>query len=255
MDSLLDFRGKTAIITGAGSGFGHLLALALGKRGCNLVLGDIDFEALENTRHELSDLGVEAIIQQCDVSQEDQCKSLVDAAIEEFGQLDIGVNNAGIAHNLSALHELTGDTLDRQMAVNVNGVLYGMKYQIEAMLKGAGGHVLNVASMAGLGGAPKGGAYAAAKHAVVGLTRTAAVEYARKGIRANAICPFYSPTNIMAIDGFDSPENQQRLAQGCPMKRLAEPQEVVNTMVLVLSPGNSYMNGQTIAIDGGVSAW
>jgi NAD(P)-dependent dehydrogenase (short-subunit alcohol dehydrogenase family) len=130
-----------------------------------------------------------------------------------------------------------------------------MKYQIEQMLKQGSGHVLNIASMAGLGGAPKGGAYAAAKHAVVGLSRTAAVEYARKGVRVNAICPFYSPTNILALDGYDSKENQARLAQGCPMKRLADPQEVVNTMILILSPGNSYMNGQTIAIDGGVSAW
>ena len=154
---------------------------------------------------------------------------------------------------MTPLHQLTEVTRHSQFNVNVNGVLFGMKYQIEAMLKQGEGHVLNISSLAGLGGAPKGGAYAAAKHAVVGLTRTAAVEYARKGVRCNAICPFYSPTAILGE--FASEEGQAQLARGTPMKRLSKPQEVVNTMLLILSPGNSYMTGQTIAVDGGVTAW
>ncbi len=255
MDALLDFTGKTAMITGAASGFGRLLAQGLAARGCNLVLGDINQEELQQTVNSLSLGDNNAVTLPCDVSQELQVKAMVDKALSEFGRLDIGVNNAGIAHSLAPLHELDQQTMDKQMAVNVNGVLFGMKYQIQAMLPQGDGQILNVSSMAGIGGAPKGGAYSAAKHAVVGLTRTAAVEYARKGIRVNAICPFYSPTNILAQDGFDSPENQERLARGCPMKRLADPQEVVNAMILVLSPGNSYMSGQTIAIDGAVSAW
>lgn len=255
MDALLDFSGQVAIITGAASGFGRLLSKGLAERGCHLVISDIDEEALAQTQAACNTGENRVIIQRCDVSDEEQCRALVETALSEFGRLDIGVNNAGIAHPLAPIHQLTGEVLDRQMAVNVNGVMYGMKHQIAAMLTKGSGHVLNISSMAGLGGAPKGGAYAAAKHAVVGLTRTAAVEYGRAGIRCNAICPFFSPTNIMAIDGFDSEENQARLAQGSPMKRLADPQEVVNTMILMLSPGNSYMNGQTIAIDGGVSAW
>ncbi|MDO6710213.1 glucose 1-dehydrogenase [Aliiglaciecola sp. 2_MG-2023] len=255
MDSLLDFSGQVAMITGAASGFGRLLSQGLAARGCNLVISDINSEELANTVSSLK-LGENKVISMlCDVSKEDQVKAMVDAAIENFGRLDIGVNNAGIAHHLTPLHKIDQATMDSQMAVNVNGVLFGMKYQIEAMLKQGSGHILNLSSMAGIGGAPKGAAYAAAKHAVVGLTRTAAVEYAKKGIRANAICPFYSPTNILALDGFDSPENQQRLAQGSPMRRLGQPQEIVNTMILILSPGNSYMSGQTIAIDGAVSAW
>lgn len=255
MDDLLDFSGQVAIITGAGGGFGRLLSQGLAQRGCNLVIGDIDQASLNETVESLALTDNKVIAQLCDVSDEGQSKALVDAAMENFGKVDIGVNNAGIAHPLSPLHLLEASTLDKQMAVNVNGVLYGMKYQIDAMMKGSGGHVLNISSMAGIGGAPKGGAYSAAKHAVVGLTRTAAVEYAKKGVRVNAICPFYSPTNIMSIDGYNSDENLARLAVGSPMKRLADPQEVVNTMILVLSPGNSYMTGQTIAVDGGVSAW
>ncbi|GAC13091.1 SDR family NAD(P)-dependent oxidoreductase [Aliiglaciecola lipolytica] len=255
MDSLLDFSGQVAMITGAASGFGRLLSQGLAARGCNLVISDINADELANTVATLQTNENKVISMLCDVSQEEQVKAMVDAAIENFGRLDIGVNNAGIAHSLTPLHQMQKATMDKQMAVNVNGVMFGMKYQIEAMLKQGSGHILNLSSMAGIGGAPKGAAYSAAKHAVVGLTRTAAVEYAKKGIRANAICPFYSPTNILATDGFDSPENQQRLAQGCPMKRLADPQEIVNTMILILSPGNSYMSGQTIAIDGAVSAW
>lgn len=255
MDPLLDFSGQVAMITGAASGFGRLLAQGLAMRGCNLVIGDINPDELNSTLESLQLKDNKAIALTCDVSDEAQVKEMVDAAVEHFGRLDIGVNNAGIAHSMTPLHEIEQSVLDKQMSVNVNGVLYGMKHQIAVMLKQGSGHVLNLSSMAGIGGAPKGAAYSAAKHAVVGLTRTAAVEYAKKGIRANAICPFYSPTNILATDGFDTPENQKLLARGCPMRRLADPQEVVNTMILILSPGNSYMSGQTIAIDGAVSAW
>lgn len=252
MDELLDFSGKVALITGAGGGFGRLLAQGLNKRGCKLVLSDINQQNLTDTLNSL-EAPADAITLICDVAKEQDCKHMVDTALEKFGKVDIGVNNAGIAHDMTPLHQLTESTLDSQFGVNVNGVLFGMKYQIEAMLKQGEGHVLNVSSLAGLGGAPKGGAYAAAKHAVVGLTRTAAVEYARKGVRCNAICPFYSPTAILGE--FASEEGQAQLARGTPMKRLSNPQEVVNTMLLILSPGNSYMTGQTIAIDGGVTAW
>lgn len=255
MDSLLDFSGQVALITGAGSGFGRLLSQGLAARGCNLVISDINQAGLDETVASLTLGDNKVIAQLCDVSNESDCKAMADAAIEHFGRIDIGVNNAGIAHSVTAFHEIDAQTMQKQFDVNVNGVLFGMKYQIAQMLKQGSGHILNLASMAGIGGAPKGGAYSAAKHAVVGLTRTAAIENARKGVRVNAICPFYSPTNILAVDGFDSKEDQARLAMGCPMKRLADPQEVVNTMILILSPGNSYMTGQTIAIDGGVSAW
>ena len=252
MDELLDFSGKVALITGAGGGFGRLLAQGLAKRGCKLVLSDINQTNLDETLASLVSQD-NAIAMICDVSKEQDCKNMVDTALEKFGRVDIGVNNAGIAHEMQPLHQLTEDTMHSQFNVNVNGVLFGMKYQIEAMLKQGEGHVLNISSLAGLGGAPKGGAYSAAKHAVVGLTKTAAVEYARKGVRCNAICPFYSPTAILGE--LTSEEGQALLARGTPIKRLSDPQEVVNAMLLILSPGNSYMTGQTIAIDGGVTAW
>lgn len=255
MDTLLDFSDQVAVITGAAGGFGRLLSQQLAKRGCNLVIGDIDQNGLDETVSSLELSGNRVIAQLCDVSDESQCKAMVGSAINEFGRLDIAVNNAGIAHSMAPVHKLEEGVMNKQMAVNVNGVLFGMKYQIEAMLPRGKGHILNVSSMAGLGGAPKGGAYAAAKHAVIGLTKTAAVEYAKQGLQVNAICPFYTPTNIMNVDGMNTEETRQRLAQGSPAKRLGTPDEIVNVMLLTLSPGNTYMTGQSIAIDGGVSAW
>lgn len=254
MDKLLDFTGQTAIITGAASGFGKQLAIELNARGCNLVLSDINQEGLENTQKSLSAPHL-CKIQCANVADEDSAKLLVDLALASFNSLTIAVNNAGIAHNQAPIHKLTNEMFDSQFDVNVKGVAFGMKHQIDAMLKHGGGHILNVSSLAGIGGAPKGGAYSAAKHAVIGLTRTAAVEYARYNIRTNAICPFFSPTDIMNIDGLASEQDKQKLGMGSPMKRISSIDEIVSVMVLMLSPANSYMNGQAIAVDGGVTAW
>lgn len=254
MDSLLDFTDHVVLITGAGSGFGRLLAQGLAQRGAKLVLSDVNENALTEVRQALAS-SCDATTLAGDIALESVNQSLVEAAVNQFGRLDIAVNNAGIAHQPAPVHQITEDIIDRQFAVNVKGVMFGMKYQLPLMLAQKQGHILNVSSLAGLGGAPKGAAYAAAKHAVAGVTRTAAVEYGRKNVRVNAICPFYSPTNILNIDGYNTPEAQAQLGMGSPMKRLADPQEIVNTMLLLLSPGNSYMNGQTIAVDGGVTAW
>lgn len=254
MDSLLNFTDHVVLITGAGSGFGRLLATGLAQRGAKLVLSDINETSLNSVKNELESV-TDVVSIAGNIADESLNKALVDAALEKFGRLDIAVNNAGIAHTPAPVHEMTEAIMESQFGVNVKGVMFGMKYQIPAMLAQKKGHVLNVSSLAGLGGAPKGAAYAAAKHAVAGVTRTAAVEYGRKNVRVNAICPFYSPTNILNVDGYNTPEAQAQLGQGSPMKRLGEPQEIVNTMMLMLSPGNSYMNGQTIAVDGGVTAW
>lgn len=254
MDALLNFNDQVIIITGAANGFGRLLAHELGTRGARLVLSDIDESNLNDCKRELGSV-TDIVAIPGDVSQESLARELVETALTHFGRLDIAINNAGIAHLPGPTHEMTEEIIDKQLAVNLKGVMFGMKHQIPAMLANGKGHVLNVSSLAGIGGAPKGSAYAAAKHAVVGVTRTAAVEYGRKNVRVNAICPFYSPTNILDMEGYTSKEARDQLAAGCPMKRLADPQEVVNAMILMLSPQNTYMNGQTIAVDGGVTAW
>jgi NAD(P)-dependent dehydrogenase (short-subunit alcohol dehydrogenase family) len=254
MDSLLDFSDSVGIITGAGSGFGRALAQALNQRGAKLILTDINEKALQASHDSLVNPSI-AHTFACDVSKESSSQQTVAIALKHYEKLDFAVNNAGIAHPQSAIHELTEEMYDQQFAVNVKGVGFGIKHQAIAMLKQGSGHILNVSSLAGLGGAPKGGAYSAAKHAVIGLTRTAAVEYGRYNVRVNAICPFFSPTDIMNIEGLISAQDKQKLGMGSPMKRISEIHEIVNVMVLMLSPANTYMTGQSIAVDGGVTAW
>ncbi|MGF6759628.1 SDR family NAD(P)-dependent oxidoreductase [Paraburkholderia sp. GAS42] len=246
------YAGQVVMITGAASGFGALLAHELAAMGARLALGDLDADGLERVAAPLRAAGANVIAQRCDVSVEADVAALVVAAVAQFGRLDIGINNAGIAPSMKALIDTDEADLDLTFAVNAKGVFFGMKHQIRRMLAQGGGVILNVASMAGLGGAPKLAAYAAAKHAVVGLTKTAAVEYARRGIRVNAVCPFYSTTPM--VTGSDIGNKQDFLAQGSPMKRLGTPEEVVATMLMLCAKENSYLTGQAVAVDGGVSA-
>jgi NAD(P)-dependent dehydrogenase (short-subunit alcohol dehydrogenase family) len=252
MDPLLDFTDKVAVITGAAQGFGKLLAEELAKRGAKLVISDINEAGVHQVADDIASKGVDIIALKCDVSKSEDCKVMVDAAIKHFGRVDIGVNNAGVAHGFTAFHEIDEALMDSQFAINVKGVQFGMSHQIQQMLKQEGGAILNVSSMAGLNGAAKVAAYSMAKHAVIGLTKTGAVEYGRHNIRINAICPFFTLTN-MVTDMAD--ENmQEKMSRGAPMKRLGEPKEIVAMMLMMLSPANTYMSGQCIAIDGGVSA-
>jgi NAD(P)-dependent dehydrogenase (short-subunit alcohol dehydrogenase family) len=254
MDKLLDFSDSVGLITGAGSGFGRALAIALHERGAKLVLTDINESGLQSTASLLPDSSKVLTIA-CDVAQEDSSIDSVALAMKEFGRLDFAVNNAGIAHPQGPMHEMTNEIYDSQFAVNVKGVGFGIKHQAKVMLKQGSGHILNISSVAGLGGAPKGGAYSAAKHAVIGLSKTAAIEYARYNVRVNTICPFFSPTDIMNIEGLSTQAEKDKLGLGAPIKRISTIDEIVNVMVLILSPANTYMTGQSIAIDGGVTAW
>lgn len=258
MDSLLDFTGKTALITGAASGFGKSLAVELGKRGANLVLADFNAQGLSDTVAQLEGAGIKVASLVGDVAEEAHSEALVKLAVERFGKLDIAVNNAGLAPKLAPLTLLDGDTLSRQLDVNTKGVAFGLKHQLRVMSAQKDGAILNVSSMAGLGGTPMGSSYGAAKHAVIGLTKTAAVECGGMNVRVNAICPFFTATPmvdnpIMNPKG-DIEEVNKNLARGCPMKRIARVEEVVSVMVMMLSPANSYMNGIAIPVDGGMSA-
>jgi len=253
MDPLLDFTGKVAVITGAAQGFGQLLAQELAKRGAKLVISDINEAGVRKVADDIASRGSEVIAMKCDVSKDASCKAMVDTAIEHFGRVDIGVNNAGVAHEFMPLHLIDEAIMDSQFAINVKGVQFGMRYQIQQMLKQGEGAILNVSSMAGLVGAARGSAYSMAKHAVIGLTKTGAVEYGRNNIRINAICPFFTLTPM--VTNFADAEKQQKMAVGTPMNRLGEPKEIVAVMLMMLSPANTYMTGQCIAVDGGVSAY
>jgi NAD(P)-dependent dehydrogenase (short-subunit alcohol dehydrogenase family) len=247
------FENQVILITGAASGFGRILASRLRGFGAKLVLSDINREPLEALVASF-DAPNQVVAQVADVAKEDAVAALVTLARDTFGRLDIMVNNAGLGTPPKPLIDVTEDEMDINYEVNAKGVFFGIKHGIRQMLtqEPAGGIVLNVSSMAGIGGAPLLGAYAAAKHAVVGLTKTAAYEYASQGVRVNAICPFFSPTPL--VTGAELASKVDSLARGTPMKRLGDPEEMVEVMLMLISPANSYMNGQAIAVDGGMSA-
>ena len=252
MDPLLDFTNKVAVITGAARGFGKLLAQELALRGAKVVISDVNEADVNQVAEAIKASGGQAVAQKCDVANSSECKSLVDTAVEVFGSVDIAVNNAGVSHPMMPTHLVDEELMDRQFAINVKGVQFGMRHQLIQMMAQGGGTILNVSSMAGLGGSPQISAYSAAKHAVIGLTKSAAVEYGKQNIRVNAICPFFTLTN-MVTDMADQ-ELQNKMSRGTPLKRLAEPEEIVVMMLMMLSPKNSYLNGQCIAVDGGMSA-
>ncbi|MEM7546006.1 MAG: SDR family oxidoreductase [Pseudomonadota bacterium] len=247
------FHGKTVLITGASGGFGRLAAEMFAAEGATLALGDVD-EA--GAKAVAAEFGGEAM--RCDVAEEDDNAALVALALKlGDGRLDVAINNAGIAHKPGYLADLSHEDFMRQMAVNAGGVFLGMKHQLPVMKAQHGGAILNVSSAAGLISAPLSAAYSAAKHAVIGLTKTAADEYARFGIRVNALCPAFANTPM--VDGLRADlgggaDIDHQMTQRIPMRRVAAPEEIVQAMLWACAPENSFMTGQAIALDGGLTA-
>jgi NAD(P)-dependent dehydrogenase (short-subunit alcohol dehydrogenase family) len=240
---------RVVFITGAGSGFGRGLAKALDARGDQLCLSDIDGAALQETASQLQG---SPLCLTFDVSNEADFAEAVSHCVEKFSRLDALVNNAGVGGPIRSIVETTEAEMDRYFAINTKSVLFGMKHAIPVMLRHGGGVVLNVASMAGLNGAPGIGGYCAAKHAVVGLTKTAALEFGAQGIRVNAICPFFVPTPL--VNSIAKPEVLDSLVSKNPMRRMGTVEEIVNVMVAMLDPNSSYMNGVALPVDGGFNS-
>lgn len=254
------YDGFCVLISGATGGFGRRTAERFSEGGANLVLTDVKQEPLEKLA---TDLPGKTATLAGDVTDERLFKKLVKLAQESFGGLDIAVNNAGIAQSFVKLHQVPTAEARQIVDVDLLGVFYAMKHQIAVMERqfredGRHGIIVNISSIAGLGGAPHLSVYAAAKHAVVGLTKSAAAEYATKGIRVNAVCPSFARTD-MAMDFLKAaPEGEEaataNLVRGVPMKRLAEVDEVVEVIMFASNPENSFMTGQTLAVDGGIES-
>lgn len=255
-----EFEGKVVMITGAGSGFGALAAREFAARGASLLLSDVDGAGLAETCAALGD--APHLSDELDVTDDAAVKAHIERAVAEFGGLDIALNNAGIGNGVVALPDIPLEDYDRVMNVNAKGVFIGMRHQIPAMAARGGGAICNTASAAGLVGSGFLSAYAASKHAVVGMTRSAADECARLNIRVNAVCPSFAATPMVEKmgdqlgerHGISRQEAYGRIAARVPMRRVADPAEVVQAMLWVCSPKNSFMTGQSIAIDGGLSA-
>lgn len=256
------FEDKVVMITGAASGFGALAAQCFAAEGAKLALSDIAPEPLAQVVRGLRAQGVEVLDDVVDVSEERHVSDHISNIVRTYGALDVSVNNAGISHNLAPLHKLTVEDFDKMMNVNVKGVFLGMKYQLPLMQQVGAGAILNVASAAGLVGAGQLSLYAAAKHAVVGLTKAAADENAKRGLRINAICPSFSATPMVEgmaevvgqRSGLTKADAMTHIASRIPMGRVSTPNEVVQAMLWMTAPENSFMTGQAIAIDGGLTA-
>lgn len=257
------FHDAAVLVTGAAGGLGRAAAERFAEEGASLVVSDRDEAGLDALAGSLRARGCRVEALAGDVGQEETAAALVRAAQGAFGRLDVAVNNAGIVHPFAKLVDIDGAVMERMLAVNVMGVFHGLKHQIPAMERafaesGRTGAILNVASVAGLVGAPLLSAYAAAKHAVVGLTRSAAAETARRGVRINALCPAFTRTNMVtgSLHEMRGSEDEAiaRIVSTMPMRRLGEPAEVVEAMLWICSPANSFMTGQAIAVDGGLSA-
>ena len=250
-----DFSDRVVSITGAASGFGQRAAERFAAAGASLVLSDVNREGLDTVATQLADAGGEVLAIPCDISRDDEVRALFDAAEQQCGGVDVAVNNAGIIHPLARLADCDEATFDRNIAVNLKGTFLCMRYALRQMQAKGRGRIVNIASASGLIGSPFLATYAAAKHGVIGLTRSAAVEYGRKGIQINALCPSFSGTGLL-----DSVVEQKGdaivdgITSVIPMQRLADVDEVVSAILWLSSDDNSYMNGAAVSIDGGLVA-
>jgi NAD(P)-dependent dehydrogenase (short-subunit alcohol dehydrogenase family) len=252
------YEGAAVLITGAASGFGRVAAERFAQEGARLVLGDISERGLEETAALVRGHGAEVTARVTDVAKPDDAEALVRASVSAYGGLDVALNNAGIGHGSAKLPDIPVEEMRRVIEVDLVAVFLAMKYQLPVMERQGRGAILNVASAAGVTGAPLMSAYAAAKHGVVGLTKSAAGEYARKGIRINAICPSFAGTPMVTgmlgqMRGGEQ-EAKARLLSAVPMRRIAEPEEIVQAMLWICSPQNSFMTGHSLVLDGGLTA-
>jgi len=244
----IDFKGKVALVTGGTAGIGRASAVALAAAGAKLIVcGRRDSEGQETLRL-IREAGGEGEFVRADVSRREDVEALIRATAARFGRLDIAFNNAGVEGGLGLFADLEEKDYERVFDVNVRGLWLCMKYELEQMLKKGGGSIVNTASIAGLTGAPKMAAYSGSKHAVIGLTKSAAVEYAAQNIRINAVCPGFIETDMYA----NIPDKtKEAILKRIPLGRTGTPQEIARCVRYLIVDGD-YITGQTLNINGGI---
>jgi len=248
-----EFKGKGVIVTGAGSGIGRATALAFAEAGAALVLVDINSEANRESLKLVEEAGATAVTVNCDLSREDHVEAMVDTAVKAFGAIQVAVNNAGVEQEVAPLVEQTVETYNRVMDTNVKGVWLCMKYELKHMLARGQGAIVNTSAMSDSIGSAGMQFYVASKHAVLGLTRSVALEVVRQGVRINAVAPGPVLTPMLIEHRKRNPELHEMAEAAHPFGRYAEPREIADAILYLASDRSSYMVGQSIKVDGGAT--
>lgn len=253
MNPTYDFQGQVAVVTGAAMGMGLATARAFAQSGASVVLADRDGDRAAKEAAKIVDEGGIAIGVACDVSNEAQVAALVERTVAEYGRLDMAFNNAGVMARIAPSADATGEEFDRVIGINLRGVWNCMKYELQQMQRQGSGAIVNNASVGALTGNPGIGAYIASKHGVVGLTRTAGLEYAKQGIRVNAVNPGTIDTQIARDVVGGSEQAFAELEKGAPIGRAGRPEEIAAAVLWLCSPAASYVLGEALTVDGGLT--
>lgn len=245
---------RVALVTGGSSGIGRATALALARTGAQVVVVDVSEAGGAETARMIVEAGGTAQFMRVDVTDAQAVAQMIQATVATYGRLDYAVNNAGIDGLRARTADYPEDEWQRVLSINVTGVWLCMKYELQQMQAQGSGVIVNTASVAGLVGFPGHSAYAASKHAVIGLTKTAALEYARRGIRVNAVCPGYTRTPMVEKVFEQTPEMQAKVTQAMPIGRIGTPEEIADAIVYICSDSAAFMTGHALVLDGGLIA-
>lgn len=249
-----NFKNKTALITGAGGGIGRATALAFATKGANIVVSDINEEGGQETVAMIKKIGAKAIFVAANVAQKEAVQNLIKETIAAFETIDFAINNAGIGGPYAPTAHYTDEDWDKVIAINQTGVFYCMREELAAMKAQKSGVVVNISSMAGLKALPNTIAYVASKHAVLGMTKTAALEYAKYGVRVNAVCPVFTHSNL--LDGMleQNPGINEMLLKTIPLRRFGQPEDIANAILWLCDGESSFVTGLCLPVDGGSGA-